>query len=67
MEALYLLIPLSIAVVFGAIVALPDYPGMAEKAGMRPFSANLDDIKRMSDEQVANWTAVARSLNIQPE
>ena len=51
----------------GAIVALPDYPGMAEKAGMRPFSANLDDIKRMSDEQVANWTAVARSLNIQPE
>ena len=34
---------------------------------MRPFSANLDDIKRMSDEQVANWTAVARSLNIQPE
>ena len=50
-----------------AIVAQADYPGMAEKAGMRPFSANLDEIKKLTDEQVNNWTAVARALNIQPE
>ena len=34
---------------------------------MRPFSANLDEIKKLTEEQVNNWTAVARALNIQPE
>jgi tripartite-type tricarboxylate transporter receptor subunit TctC len=51
----------------GAIVALPEYPGIAEKIGMLPFTQSPDEIKKLTDEQVANWTAVARALNIKPE
>ncbi len=50
-----------------AIVALPEYPAMAEKIGMLPFSPPPDEIRKLTDEQVANWASVARSLNIKPE
>jgi tripartite-type tricarboxylate transporter receptor subunit TctC len=50
-----------------SIVAMPDYPGMAEKIGMLPFSPSPDEIKKLTDEMVANWTAVAKALNIKPE
>jgi len=49
------------------IVALPEYAPVAEKIGMLPYSPSPEEIKKLTEEMVANWTAVAKALNIRPE
>ena len=37
------------------------------KAGMRPFNMTLEEIKKLTDDQVALWTSAAKAMNIKPE
>lgn len=50
-----------------AAVATPEYQAQVDRIGMQPFSPSLDEIRKITDDTVAGWTAVARALNIKPE
>ena len=50
-----------------SIVSRPDFQVILKKAGMDPLALTLPEIRKMIDDDVARWTAVVKSANIQPE